>query len=407
MNEVKTNNSKEEIVINIKEQVDKQMATLNTKIPDYSELTAEGKRVVDEYMSKIDVYNPQTIDEFGKNETERIYEELDMLIGTIRTNDMSIEEMFTELMMSINEDTKPDSEGFLDTFKKSPLSALKNLKNKPKKTITRERYRREKVLTNIEAIRERLETIRNQLRTNAGKLGIMSQNSLKQYVNIQYQIVALQEMQKRLQNEKQSLPEKRDLFQINQGLQINKAEGNINRKIADCRGISINAATKSIMALLLSQNNEELASQYDRDLASLLPELKGIVVMAEANDSLIQAIDTHNQFVSRVNEMLITESERSKEAIRRIQDTSSKGVIDVETAKVLTSNILETVGLAKQNQEVGRVSNQAFIEVLNNFREDLGKQLASDNVMALSGSKSSENNISVARESNYDVEREF
>ena len=177
MNEVKTNNSRLELMKNLKEQVNAQIATLTTKIPEYSELTVEGKEIVDKYISTIDLKNLQTIDEFGRDETEKIYKELDMLIGTLKTHDTSIEDMFAELMMSIDENSEPEGENFLDLLKKSPLTALKSLKNKPKKMLDNERYRRAKVLTNIDEIREKLEGIRNELRINAGKLEVMAQNS--------------------------------------------------------------------------------------------------------------------------------------------------------------------------------------------------------------------------------------
>ena len=57
MNEVKTNNSNAELMTNLKEQVNAQISTLTTKIPDYSELTNEGRKIVDKYISTIDLYN--------------------------------------------------------------------------------------------------------------------------------------------------------------------------------------------------------------------------------------------------------------------------------------------------------------------------------------------------------------
>lgn len=380
MKEAKTNNSNAELMTNLKEQVNAQMSTLTTRIPDYSELTDEGREIVDKYISTIDLYNSKTIDEFGKNETERIYKELDILIGTLKTHDTSIEDMFTELMLSIDENSKPE-ESFLDSLKKSPLTALKSLKNKPKKIIEMERYRRAKVLTNIDVIQEKLESIRSELRTNAGKLEIMAQNSVEQYVNTQYQIIALQEVLKKLQNEKAKETQlvERTFSQIDQSLQLVGIEKRIGRKIDNCRGVSVNAATKAIMARLLAQHNEELANDYDQDLSSLLPELKGIVVTAEANDSLIQAVDTHNQFVSRMNEMLRTESERSKEAIKRVQDISSGSAIDVETARVLTNDVLEIVTSLKEVQDAGRPTNEAFTEILDDFRSKLTKELERNN----------------------------
>ena len=373
----KTNNSNAELMKNLREQVNTQMSTLTTKIPTYSELSEEGKKIVDEYISTIDLHNTKTIDEFGKSETEKIYKELDVLIGTLKTHDTSIEDMFTELMMSIDENSELEGEKFIDLLRKSPLTALRSLKDRPKRMLTKERYRRSKVLTNIDVIQEKLESIRNELRTNAGKLEIMAQNSAEQYLNTQYQIVALQEVARRLQEERAKETElvEKTFSQIDQSLQLVGVEKKIGRKIDNCRGVSINAATKAIMSRLLAQHNEELASDYDQDLSSLLPELKGIVVAAEANDSLIQAVDVHNQFVERMNEMLRTESERSKQAIEKVQKISSGSAIDVETARVLTSNVLEVVTSLKAVQDAGRPTNEAFTEILDDFRSKLTREL--------------------------------
>lgn len=390
MNEVKkTNNSNAELRTNLKEQVNSQISRLTTKIPSYSELSEEEKKIVDEYISTIDLQNAQTIDEFGKIETERIYKELDVLIGTLKTHDTSIEDMFAELMLSIDENSEPEGEKFVDLLKKSPLKALRSLKDKPKRMVANERYRRAKVLTNIDVIQEKLESIRNELRTNAGKLEIMAQNSAEQYINTQYQIIALQEVARKLQEEKAQETEsaERTFSQIDQSLQLMGVEKRIARKIDNCRGVSVNAATKAIMSRLLAQHNEELASDYDQDLSSLLPELKGIVVTAEANDSLIQAADTHNQFVDRMNEMLRIESERSKEAIERVQKISSGNAIDVETAKTLTSNVLEVVSSLKAVQDAGRPTNEAFTEILDDFRNKLTKELDKQQSVSKSESK--------------------
>lgn len=380
MNE-ENNNSNTKLMTNLKKQVNEQISTLTTKIPAYSELNDEGKKIVDKYISSINLHDSKTIDEFGKNETEKIYKELDILIGTLKTHDTSIEDMFTELMLSIDENIGTGKESFSEALKKSPLAALRVLKNKPKKMIANEKYRRAKVLTNIDVIQEKLESIRSELRTNAGKLEIMAQNSVEQYVNTQYQIIALQEVLKKLQSEKESKAglTERTFSQIDQSLQLVGVEKRIGRKIDNCKGVSINAATKAIMSRLLAQHNEELASDYDQDLSSLLPELKGIVVTAEANDSLIQAVDTHNQFVNRINEMLRTESERSKDAIKKVQDISSGSAIDVETARVLTSNVLEVVNSLKQVQQAGKTTNEAFTEILDDFRGKLAKEIETNN----------------------------
>lgn len=382
MEKLEKNNSNGELVTSLKEQVNMQLANLTTKVPTYLELSDEQRKIVDKYISTIDLQNTQTIDEFGNSETEKIYSELDILIGTLKTHDTSIEDMFTQLMTSIDENSEPQGEKFVDLLKKSPIAALKSLKNKPKKMVQNERYRRAKVLTNIDTIREKLESIRNQLRTNAGKLEIIAQNSADQYINVQYQIIALQEIKRRLQEEKaeEVAVSEKTFSQIDESIKLVGIEKKINRKIGNCKGLSINAATKAIMSRLLAQHNEELASDYEQDLSDLLPELKGLVAISEANDSLIQAADTHSQFVNKMNEMMRAESERSREAIQKVQSISSENAIDVETAKVLTSNVIEVVSSLKSAQEAGRPTNEAFTEILDDFRDKLFRELEGKSV---------------------------
>lgn len=233
------------------------------------------------------------------------------------------------------------------------------------------------LLNNIGQAQQKLENIRSELRSNEGKLNAIANNSIKQYFNTQYQIVALQETLRRVgeEKEKQNQLAERSLTEINQGLELRGAERRISRKIDNCRGIIINAATKAIMSRLLAQHNEELASDYDQDLSTLLPELKGLIITAEANDSLIQSVETHNEFVGRVNEMLQIESDRSREAMEKVQEISSNSAINVDTAKVLTSNVIASIRSIKQVQEEGRAENEEFITMLDDFRANLIQEL--------------------------------
>ena len=367
-----------ELRTKLREEVGSQISSLTTKIPSYDELNDEEKRIVDEYISKIDLDDLTTVDEFGKEETERIYSELDLLIGTMKTHDTSMEDMFADLMLSLDGDEEEQyDENLFETFKRSPLAALRRIKNKPKRAIKNEKYRRARVLNNIGQAQQKLENIRSELRSNEGKLNAIANNSIKQYFNTQYQIVALQETLRRVgeEKEKQNQLAERSLTEINQGLELRGAERRISRKIDNCRGIIINAATKAIMSRLLAQHNEELASDYDQDLSTLLPELKGLIITAEANDSLIQSVETHNEFVGRVNEMLQIESNCSREAMEKVQEISSNSAINVDTAKVLTSNVIASIRSIKQVQEEGRAENEEFITMLDDFRANLIQEL--------------------------------
>ena len=264
-----------------------------------------------------------------------------------------------------------NKEGFFKTLTRFSGEAIRNLRNKPKEAVKKEKFRRTQLLKNIRSIEEKLEGIRSQLGLNAQKLEFMAQNSAKQYGNTQLQIIALAEFQKRLESEQQDNSTEYNFEKLSQKLQDQGVIRKITRKIENLKGVSITAATKAIMARLLSQHNEELASDYEQDITTLIPELKGIIVTAEANDTTIQAIDTRNGFVKQMNNILRNESGRSREAINKIQAISNGSAIDVETARTLTANVLEVVKSVKKVQEDGRPTNKAFEEILTEFRQGL------------------------------------
>lgn len=365
----------EQIVTDLRESVDNQLARLSGKLPSYEELSEEAKGIVNRYLSQIDTLNPQTIDTFGREEVEKIYGELDRIIGNLRTHDISIDEMFTDLMLDVNGGNSDEQkQGFLATLKssKSITKATRTLLNKPKQIAEVERYRRAKVLDNIGTIREKIESIRSELAINAQKLEIMAQNSATQYQNLQYQMIALTQLLNQLEQEGAMVGnDELSLAQIDSQIRNTGIRNRIQRKLENLQGVAISAATKAIMARLLAQHHEELASDYDQDLSTLLPELKGVVVTAQANDSLIRSADIHNQFVQSMNGMLREESRRSKEAIQKVQAISGSSSIDVETARTLTVDVLEVVSSLRKAQQEARPTNEAFTQVFEDFRKKL------------------------------------
>lgn len=367
MSELKINNSNIEPTMELKQQVNEKLEILTMEIPDYSELTKEGKRIVNNYISIIDLNNEKTIDDIAKYELKRIYAKLEILKATMETCYTRIENIITEVKEIIAENNESEREGFFNLLKKSPLVVLKNLKNNSNEIQDNGRIYN---LTNIDIILEKLESIRIELRINAGKLESIAQNSEKQFVDTQYQIIALQEVLKKLQKDKikQTQILEKTFFQGCQDSTLVKIERKLLQKINYCIGINRNAKINFITSRLLAQRNEQIASDYEKYFKILLPELKTIT-------SISKMIDAYNEFLHMMNEKLKTESEYFKEAIRKVQDISTGSAIDVETAKILTSNVLEGVTSLKAVQDAGRPTNEAFTEIIDDFRSKLTREL--------------------------------
>ena len=54
--------------------------------------------------------------------------------------------------------------------------------------------------------------------------------------------------------------------------------------------------------------------------------------------------------------------------------------IDVETAKVLTSDVLEIVSSLKKVQDAGKPTNEAFTEILDDFRNKLTEEMRNNTI---------------------------
>lgn len=350
-------------------QIQGEILKLTTKITEYSKLTPEDRAIVDKYIAKIDLKNLQSIDEFEKQEAEEIYRDLNMLIGVLKTHDTNMDELINEFMISMGENSISGEENYVETLKELPITA-------EKRAMQEENYTRVKELSDVDDIREKLENIRCELSTNAKKLEIMSGNSTEQYTNIQYQIIALQQVRKRIQEEKKkkkvgNLTE-RTFLQIDEIWQLGELEKRIESKIINCRGMNIITYTRDMVTILLAQYDEELASIYDQVLSSLLPVLKGIMAITNANDSFIQGVEEiHGRLVGKINERLRIVSQYLKKTIQKTQNSSEESAIDIDSESNLKEDVIKVISLLRTIQEEGKSTNKTYIKVLEEFRKNL------------------------------------
>lgn len=334
MSELKMSNSNKESIAELKEQVNEEMNVLTIEIPNYSELNEEGKKIVDNYISIINLDNEETIDNIAKNELKRIYMKLGILKGAMETCYTRIENTITEVKEFIAQNNESRKESFFNLLKKLLLKALGNLKNNSNEVQENEETYN---LTNIDIILERLESIRIELRINAQKLEDIAKNSDEQSIDMQYQIIALQEVLRRVQRDKikQTQILEETFFQGCQDVALSRIERKLLQKIDYCMGIDRNARINFIISRLFAERNEQVASEYEEYLKIILPESKII-------NSIAEMIDTYNEFAHIMNERLKTETEYSKEVIAMAQNA-------------------------------GRPTNEAFTGSLDDFRSELSR----------------------------------
>lgn len=323
---------------------------ISEKIPSYIQLNDEDQEIVDKYISSIDLNNLETIGEIGKYEIKKLYRKLDILKMTLEICNIKIEDIFNEVKSFVNENSKPK--------KKSLFNSLKErLINKDKE---------KSYLINIESIIEKLEYMRIELKLNAGKLNIIAKDLQQQYINTQYQIISLQVILKTLQQEK--MKEK----QTKQDSSLNIAETVIRQRIDYCVGINVNAQSSWEMSKLLAQNSERLARHYEQYLIQILPKVKEVSTMTEV-------LDSQNEFINKMNEILTVQTKQYKQAIKRVQNICSSNGTNIEPIKVLRNDVSDIVTSLKEIQDEGKQNSESYTQLLEDSKNRLIKQFNHSN----------------------------
>ena len=278
--------------------VEIKLETLTSMKLDYSKLTEKDKKIIDDYIELIDFNHVHTIYEFGKEEAEKNNMELDILISILKTHNRKISDMYTELLEDVEKKSNNlESESFLGLLKKF---SKRILKDENEDTVFQESQEGEKVEVDLDEIQEKLEIIRNDLLINIKKLQIIAKNSVEQYMNIQYQIIALQEV-------------------LNMNKQFDERKKAIKRKIEIWKGISINILNKIVIAKLIASHDEDLL---------------------ENNELLIEKIETYDCLEDEIYKILSAERDFSRQMTEKVREVLNGNNID---SKSKDTNIEENI----------------------------------------------------------------
>lgn len=272
--------------------VEIKLETLTSMKLDYSKLTEKDKKIIDGYIESIDFNHTYTIYDFGKEEAKKNNMELDILISILKTHNRMISDMYTELLEDVGKKSdNPESGNFLGLLKNFSKRFLKGEKEN---TVFQENQKGEEVEVDLDKIQEKLEIIRNELLISMRKLQIIAKNSVEQYMNIQYQIIALQEV-------------------LNMNKQFVERKEAIKRKIEAWKGISINILNKIMMAKLIAS--------HDKDLL-------------ENNELLIEKIETYDCLEDEIYKILNSERDFSRNMTEKVREVLNGNSINIKAKNV-------------------------------------------------------------------------
>ncbi|WP_238915891.1 toxic anion resistance protein [Clostridium sp. YIM B02555] len=339
---------------------------------DDSFLTEEEKKMVDEFVEKIDVTNSNSILQYGVGSQKKIADFSETALNNVKTKDLGeVGDMLTNVVCELkNFESIEEKKGFLGLFKKTS------------EKLTQMKAKYDKVEGNINKICGMLETHQIQLLKDIAMLDKMYEINKTYFKELSMYILAGKKKLQKLENE--DLPilvERAKLSGLPEDAQsTNDFVALCNRfekKIHDLeltRMISLQMAPQ----IRLVQNNDSLMSEkIQSTIVNTIPLWKSQIVLALGVAHSNNAAKVQNEVTNMTNELLRKNAETLKMSTIQTAKESERGIVDIETLRNTNESLITTLDEVLRIQTEGREKRKSAEVELRNIEEQLKNKLLS------------------------------
>lgn len=337
---------------------------------DESYLTEEEKKMVDDFVEKIDINNSNSILQYGVGAQKKIADFSETALSNVKTKDLGeVGEMLSNVVNELKTfEATDEKKGFLGIFKK-PVEKFSQMKAK---------Y--DKVDGNVSKICTMLEKHQVQLLKDIAMLDKMYEINKVYFKELSMYILAGKKKLNKLQQEE--LPKLVERAQAS-GLPEDAQATNdfvslcdrFEKKIHDLeltRMISLQMAPQ----IRLIQNNDSLMSEkIQSTIVNTIPLWKSQIVLALEVAHSSNAAKVQNEVTNMTNELLRKNAETLKMSTIETAKASERGIVDIETLKITNESLITTLDEVLKIQIEGREKRKAAEAELQNIEEQLKTKL--------------------------------
>ncbi|MVX66386.1 toxic anion resistance protein [Clostridium chromiireducens] len=337
---------------------------------DDSFLTDEEKKMVDQFVEKIDVTNSNSILQYGVGAQKKIADFSEAALGNVKTKDLGeVGDMLTNVVVELkNFESVDEKKGFLGLFKKTT------------EKFSQMKAKYDKVEGNINKICTSLENHQIQLLKDIAMLDKMYEINKVYFKELSMYILAGKKKLAKL--EKEELPKLAERARIS-GLPEDAQATNdlvalcnrFEKKIHDLeltRMISLQMAPQ----IRLIQNNDSLMSEkIQSTIVNTIPLWKSQIVLALGVAHSNNAAKVQNEVTNMTNELLRKNAETLKMSTIETAKQSERGIVDIETLRTTNESLISTLDEVLRIQTEGRQKRKAAEAELQNIEEQLKNRL--------------------------------
>lgn len=343
-----------------------EMAAGNAK----EELTEAEKKIVESYVSQIDLNNTQLVIQYGAGAQKKIADFSENALNSVRTKDMGeIGDLLTGLVTDLKSfEADEEKKGFLGIFKRG----------QDKVNSLMAKY--DKAENNVNKVVKIMEGHQVTLLKDVAMLDKMYETNLAYYKDLTLYIMAgkekvelakTEELPKLLKKAEESgLPEDAQAASDYASM-IERFE----KKIYDLeltRNISLQMAPQ----IRLIQNNDTMMSEkIQSTLVNTIPLWKSQMVIAVGLNHSTEAAKAQREVSDMTNDLLKKNAEALKMATIESAKESERGIVDIETLTHTNQTLIDTLNEVVQIQADGRTKRAEAEQELTRIENEMHSKL--------------------------------
>lgn len=337
---------------------------------DDSMLSDEEKRMVSEFVEKIDLRNSNAILQYGAGTQKKMADFSERALENVRTKDMGeIGDMITGLVTELKSfDVEEEEKGFGAFFKKRA--------NK----LTEMKAKYDKAEVNVSKIVTALESHQIQLIKDAQMLDKMYDMNLTYFKELSMYILAGKKklqiargtelVQLRDKALESGLPEDAQAAKDYEGL-IDRFE----KKLHDLELTRTVALQTAPQIRLVQGSDTVMAEKIQSTIVNTIPLWKSQMVIALGVEHSTQAAKAQRAVSDMTNELLKKNADRLKVATVEAAKESERGIVDMETLKHTNETLISTLDEVMKIQTEGRAKRAAAETELQSMENELKTKL--------------------------------
>ena len=333
-------------------------------------LTAEEKKMVEDFSQKIDLHNSQAILQYGAGTQKKMADFSENALKNVRTKDMGeVGDMLSGLVVELKSfEITEEDKGILGLFKKS-ANKVTGLKAKYDKTET-----------NVNNVCQALEKHQVTLMKDIALLDKMYDANLSYFKELSMYIIAGKQKLEEVRNgelaEAKAKAQASNLPEDAQAAKdIEAMCDRFEKKLHDLeltRMISIQTAPQ----IRLVQNNDTMmAEKIQSSLVNTIPLWKSQMVLALGIEHSNQAAKAQREVTDVTNELLKKNADLLKTASVETAKESERGIVDMETLQHTNETLISTFDEVMKIQEDGRAKRQAAEQEMQRLETELKNKM--------------------------------